>query len=72
MVSLFLVLDSKGCGNIRHWFSKSLKTFDIGSFDYGDYDCFAPYQEPQLKQEHLFVITSLQDILHHLKQGDVV
>ncbi|GAN00762.1 phosphorylase-like protein [Mucor ambiguus] len=30
--------DTKGCGNIRLWASKSLKTFDFASFNDGDYD----------------------------------
>lgn len=30
--------DTKGCGNIRLWSSKSLKSFDFASFNDGDYD----------------------------------
>jgi starch phosphorylase len=30
--------NTKGCGNIRLWSSKSLKTFDFASFNDGDYD----------------------------------
>jgi starch phosphorylase len=30
--------DTKGCGNIRLWSSKPLKTFDFASFNDGDYD----------------------------------
>lgn len=30
--------DTKGCGNIRLWSAKSLKTFDFASFNDGDYD----------------------------------
>ncbi|OBZ90239.1 Glycogen phosphorylase 1 [Choanephora cucurbitarum] len=30
--------DTKSCGNIRLWSSKSLKTFDFASFNDGDYD----------------------------------